>query len=82
MPVFICSSVKAIASLAHQGFVYIFNTGFACFGITLTIQQLFATNANHLLKYWFELVSSKSIITANLSTVISYEPQLSSTPYI
>ena len=78
----VCSGENPITSLANHLFVYIFNTGFACFGITFNIQQLFATNANHLLKYWFELFSSKSIIIANLSTVISYEPQLSSTPYI
>ena len=51
MPVVICSSVKAIASLANQGFVDIFNTGFACVGITFNIQYVLTTNTTHLSKY-------------------------------
>ena len=62
MSLTISTSVSAITSLTNQGFVDIFNTGFTCFGVTLNIQQLFATNTNHLLTYWFKLDSSKSIL--------------------
>ena len=71
MPVFICSSVKAIASFANQGFVDIFNTGFVCFGITFNIQYFLTTNTNHLLTYLFKLDSSKSILLTNLSILLS-----------
>ena len=72
---FVRTSEHPIASLANQLlvdiyiYIYICNTGFVCFGITFNIPYVFTSNTNHLLKYWFQLFSSKSIILTNLSTL-------------